>query len=288
MAMKILLAGAFGKLGSDILKVLVHAGHTVVAADMVIRSIPEIEGKYTTKKIDATNPASLSGLCDGMDAVITTIGLTTTSATLNNYQIDYQGNLNLLNEAKRAGVNKFAYLSVIKADSDKTVPMLHAKAMFEEELKKSGITYMIYRPTGYFYDIAKVFMPMIEKGEVTLLGKKAVRANVIDTTDLADFILLHLDDENKTLDVGGTETYSYEEMATMFFEAAGKTPVIKRAPEWLFSVLAFVNKLKRNGKEAIIRFSKWTLTHDLVGDNQFGKLSFKEYINNQYNGGAKQ
>ena len=286
--MKILLAGAFGKLGSDILKVLVHAGHTVVAADMVIRSIPEIEGKYTTKKIDATNPASLSGLCDGMDAVITTIGLTGTSATLNNYQIDYQGNLNLLNEAKRAGVNKFAYLSVIKADSDKTVPMLHAKAMFEEELKKSGITYMIYRPTGYFYDIAKVFMPMIEKGEVTLLGKKAVRANVIDTTDLADFILLHLDDENKTLDVGGTETYSYEEMATMFFEAAGKTPVIKRAPEWLFSVLAFVNKLKRNGKEAIIRFSKWTLTHDLVGDNQFGKLSFKEYINNQYNGGAKQ
>lgn len=286
--MKILLAGAFGKLGSDILKVLVHAGHTVVAADMVIRSIPEIEGKYTTKKIDATNPASLSGLCDGMDAVITTIGLTGTSATLNNYQIDYQGNLNLLNEAKRAGVNKFAYLSVIKADSDKTVPMLHAKAMFEEELKKSGITYMIYRPTGYFYDIAKVFMPMIEKGEVTLLGKKAVRANVIDTTDLADFILLHLDDENKTLDVGGTETYSYEEMATMFFQAAGKTPVIKRAPEWLFSVLAFVNKLKRNGKEAIIRFSKWTLTHDLVGDNQFGKLSFKEYINNQYNGGAKQ
>lgn len=286
--MKILLAGAFGKLGSDILKVLVHAGHTVVAADMVIRSIPEIEGKYTTKKIDATNPASLSGLCDGMDAVITTIGLTTTSATLNNYQIDYQGNLNLLNEAKRAGVNKFAYLSVIKADSDKTVPMLHAKAMFEEKLKKSGITYMIYRPTGYFYDIAKVFMPMIEKGEVTLLGKKAVRANVIDTTDLADFILLHLDDENKTLDVGGTETYSYEEMATMFFQAAGKTPVIKRAPEWLFSVLAFVNKLKRNGKEAIIRFSKWTLTHDLVGDNQFGKLSFKEYINNQYNGGAKQ
>ncbi len=285
--MKIVLAGAFGKLGSDILKALIREGHTVVAADLVTRDIPEIEGRYTAKKLDVTDAGSLAGLCDGMDAVITTVGLTATSATHTNNEIDYQGNLNLLNEAKRAGVKKFAYISVIKADSDKTVPMLHAKAMFEDELKKSSIPYVIFRPTGYFYDIAKVFMPMIEKGEVTLLGKKPVYANVIDTTDLAGFIVLHMNDENKSFDVGGTETYSYEEMANMFFEAAGKTPVIKRAPEWLFSVLAYINKLKKNGKEAIIRFSKWTLTHDLVGDNKFGKLSFKEYVKNCYRGGAK-
>lgn len=283
--MRIVLVGAFGKLGRDILKTLVGEGHTVVAADVVIGHIPGLEGKYTSKEVDVTDASSLKGLCDGMDAVITTVGLTATSATLTNYEIDYQGNLNLLNEAKGAGVKKFAYISVIKADSDKRVPMLHAKAMFEDELKKSGINYVIFRPTGYFYDIAKVFMPMIEKGEVTLLGKKEVYANVIDTTDLADFIVMHLNDENKTLDVGGIETYSYEEMANMFFEAAGKTPVIKRAPEWLFSVLAFINKFKKNGKEAIIRFSKWTLTNDLVGDNKFGKLSFKKYVNRLYNGG---
>ena len=285
--MKIVLAGAFGKLGSDILKSLVHAGHSVIAVDLVLRSIPEIEGRYTSKKLDVTDAASLVGLCDGADAVITTVGLTATSATFTNFQIDYQGNLNLLQEAKRAGVKKFAYVSVIKADSDKSVPMLHAKWMFEEELKKSSIPYVIFRPTGYFYDIAKVFMPMIEKGEVTLLGKTAVHANVIDTTDLADFILQHLDDSNTTLDIGGTEVYSYEEMATMFFEAAGKTPVIKRAPEWLFTILAFVNRWRKNGKEAIIRFSKWTLTHDLVSDIQYGKLSFKEYIFNQYSGGKQ-
>ena len=285
--MKIVLAGAFGKLGSDILRALVREGHTVVAADLVIRDIPEIEGKYSAKKLDVTDAKSLEGLCDGMDAVITTVGLTATSATLTNYEIDYQGNLNLLNEAKRAGVKKFAYISVIKADSDRTVPMLHAKAMLEDELKKSGIPYVIFRPTGYFYDIAKVFMPMIAKGEVTLLGNKAVCANVIDTADLADFIVLHINDENKTYDVGGTETYSYEEIANMFFEAAGKPPVIKRAPEWLFTVLAFINKLKKNGKEAIIRFSKWTLTHDLVGDNKYGRLSFKEYVKSCYSGGAK-
>ncbi len=281
--MKLLIAGAFGKLGSDILRSAVRDGHEVVAVDMVIH---EIEGlpkeSYTAKVVDLTKPETLNGLCEGMDAVITTVGLTKASGTVTNYDIDYHGNLNLLNEAKRAKVKNFGYVSVLKCDGDPSVPMLHAKYLMEQELKKSGLTYVIYRPTGYFYDIAKVFMPMIEKGEVTLLGKKPVHANVIDTTDLADFILLHLLDDNKTYDVGGTETYSYEEIATMFFEAAGKPVVIKRAPVWLFSLLAFMAKRKKNGKEAIIKFSKWTLSNEMVGDTRYGKLSFKDYIKNCY------
>ena len=276
--MKVVLAGAFGKLGSDILRALVRDGHDVLAVDMVLRELDGIEGSYEKKQVDVTRPEQLKGLCDGADAVITTVGLTRTSAEVTNYDIDYQGNLNLLNEAKRAGVKKFAYVSVLKADKAPKVPMLHAKYLLEEALKASGIDYVIFRPTGYFYDIAKVFKPMIEKGEVTLLGKKPVSANVIDTTDLADFMLLHLGDKYKTYDIGGTETYTYEEIARMFFAATGKEPVIKHAPPFLFDVLAFVNKLKKNGKEAILRFSKWTLTESMVADHKFGKLSFKEYI----------
>lgn len=276
--MKVVLAGAFGKLGSDILRALVRDGHDVLAVDMVLRELDGIEGSYEKKQVDVTRPEQLKGLCDGADAVITTVGLTRTSAEVTNYDIDYQGNLNLLNEAKRAGVKKFAYVSVLKADKAPKVPMLHAKYLLEEALKASGIDYVIFRPTGYFYDIAKVFKPMIEKGEVTLLGKKPVSANVIDTTDLADFMLLHLGDRNVTYDIGGTEAYTYEEIARMFFAAAGKEPVIKHAPPFLFDVLAFVNKRKKNGKEAILRFSKWTLTESMVADHKFGKLSFKEYI----------
>ena len=58
--------------------------------------------------------------------------------------------------------------------------------------------YCIFRPTGYFYDIIKVFKPMIEKGEVTLIGNKPVHANVISTEDFADFITDHMCDKNKT------------------------------------------------------------------------------------------
>ncbi len=282
--MKVVLAGAYGNLGADIFKALLAAGHEVVALDIAERDIG-VEGNFTFKKIDVTKPETLKGTCDGADAVITTVGLTKTSATTTNYEIDYQGNVNILNEAKAAGVGHFSYISVIKADKAPKVPMLHAKYLFEQELKKSGIPYCITRPTGYFYDIVKVFKPMIEKGEVTLLGKKPVHANVISTEDFADFIVLHMTDDNKTYDIGGKETYSYEEIANLCFAAAGKTPCIKRAPAFLFDVLAFVNKLKKNGKEAILRFSKWTLTEEMVGSTVHGEMSFAEYIKESFGEG---
>ncbi|WP_029231360.1 SDR family oxidoreductase [Butyrivibrio sp. VCB2006] len=280
--MKVVLAGAFGNLGADIFRSLVKEGHEVVALDMMTRDLGIDDKAYTFHKVDVTKPETLKGTCDGADVVITTVGLTKGSATVSNYDIDYQGNLNILNEAKAAGVKRFTYISVIKADKAPKVPMLHAKYLFEEELKKSGLTYVIHRPTGYFYDIVKVFRPMIEKGEVTLLGKKPVHANVISTEDFGEFIVKHMLDDNKSYNVGGKETYSYEEIANMCFEAAGKTPVIKRAPAWLFDVLAFVNKCKKNGKEAILRFSKWTLTEEMVGDTTYGDMSFKQYIKDSF------
>ena len=279
--MKVVLAGAYGNLGADIFKRLLKDGHEVVAADMIQRDLG-VEGSFTYKQIDVTKPETLEGICDGADVVISTVGLTKTSATVTNYEIDLQGNVNILNEAKKAGVKHFSYISVIKADKAPKVPMLHAKYLFEEELKKSGLTYCITRPTGYFYDIVKVFKPMIEKGEVTLLGNDPVHANVISTEDFADFIVLHMCDENAVYDIGGKETYSYEEIANLCFAAAGKEPVIKRAPAFLFDVLAFVNKLKKNGKEAILKFSNWTLTEEMVGSTVHGDMSFAEYIKQSF------
>ena len=279
--MKVVLAGAYGNLGADVFRELVKNGNEVIALDIAQRDIG-IDSGFKFIRIDVTDPKTLEGVCDGADAVITTVGLTKGSATVSNYDIDYQGNLNLLNEAKKAGIKNFVYISVVKADTAPDVPMVHSKYLFEQELKKSGITYVIHRPTGYFYDIINVFKPMIEKGKVTLLGKEPVYANIVSTEDFARFIVLHMTDENVTYSVGGKEKYSYEEIAKMCFEAAGKETVIKRASPAIFDILAWVNKCKKNGKDAIIKFSKWTLTHDMVGDTIAGDMSFAEYIKKSF------
>ena len=283
--MKIVLAGAFGNLGAEILKCLVAQGHEIVAADLKEAAVPGTEGKYTFAAIDATKPETLAGLCDGADVVITTMGLTGASTRFTAYDIDFQGNLNLYEECKRAGVKKFNYISVISCDEKgaEEVPMLHAKYLLEQEIKKGDMEYVIYRPTGYFYDIAKVFKPYIDKGEMQLLkGYGGVKANVVDCPDFAAFIAEHMLDTNVTYNVGGKETYTYEEMAKLCFDAAGKPMKIKWAPIWLFGILANLPKIKKAGKHDIILFSKWTLSHDLVGDTVTGDKSFAEYIKSYF------
>ena len=239
--------------------------------------------KYTFYPIDITNKETLKGTCEGADVVITTVGLVGKSAKLTNYDIDLNGNLNLLKEMKKAGVKKILYVSVIHTKTTPDVPMLEAKHQFEEKLKASGLAYTIIRPTGYFYDIAHVFQPMIEKGKVTLLGHKDHPVNVIDTPDLADFIVSKIPEkENKTYEVGGTDTYNYKEIAELFFNAAHKKVKISRAPVFLFDLIIKKAAKKDDGSEAIIRFSKWTLTHVMEGSTKVGTHSFKEYVKSLY------
>ena len=286
--MKVVLAGAFGNLGAEILKVLVAEKHEVVAADLKERELDGVKkSDYRFVSIDATNKESLKGLCDGADVVITTMGLTGASTRFTSYDIDYQGNINLYEEAKKANVKKFNYISVIACEREgaEKVPMLHAKYLVEEELKKGSMDYVIYRPTGYFYDICKVFKPYVDKGEMQLLkGYGGVKANVIDCPDFAKFVVAHMCDTNATYEVGGKETYTSEEMAKMCFNAARKPLKIKWAPIWLFGILANLPKIKKEGKHDIILFSKWTLSHDLVGKDVTGDASFKEYIQKYFGG----
>ena len=283
--MKIVLAGAFGNLGAEILRVLCEREYEVVAADLKEKEVEGTEGKYTFVSIDATDPATLEGLCDGADIVITTMGLTTASTKFTAYDIDLKGNQNLLNEAKKAGVKKFNYISVISCDEPgaEKVPMLHAKYLFENDLKASGIDYVIYRPTGYFYDIAKVFRPYVEKGEMQLLKNYGdVKANVVDCPEFAEFIVDHMEETGKTYNVGGKETWSYLEMAKMCMAAGDKPCIIKWSSYKMFGILANLPFIKKAGKHDIILFSQWTLSHNLVGDTIVGEHSFKEYINDYF------
>ena len=278
--MKVALVGAFGNLGFEILKKLVETNNEIIALDLKEKET-EIKGKYSFKAIDATDVTSLENIFDGCEVVISTVGLTTSSTKFSCYDIDYQGNVNLYNEAVKANVKKFIYTSVIACDVEdaKQVPMLNSKKMFEDVLKNGKMEYVIHRPTGYFYDIIKVFRPYIEKGEMQLLkGYGDIKANVVDCPDFANYIVEKIDETNKIFEVGGKETYSYIEMAEMCFDAANKPLQIAYAPKFLFSILANLPKIKKAGKRDIILFSRFTLSHNLVGKDVVGEGSFKEYI----------
>ena len=52
----------------------------------------------------------------------------------------------------------------------------------------------------------------------------------------------------------------------------------------MFNILANLPKIKKSGRHDIILFSKWTLSHDLVGKDVAGEASFAEYIKDYFGG----
>ena len=112
--MKVVLAGAFGNLGAEILKCLVADGHEIVAADLKELPVAGCEGRYTFVPIDATRPETLKGLCDGAAVVITTMGLTGASTRVTSYDIDHRGKMNPIVQISYIFLLNSIILTIIK------------------------------------------------------------------------------------------------------------------------------------------------------------------------------
>ena len=274
--MKILLAGAFGHVGSAILKELVDAGHNVVACDIGKRSL-EFDG-YLARVIDFTNPKEVKGCCEDVDLVITNLALLQASDLLTPEEVDYQSNKNLLDEAVRAGVKHFVYISEYKMETAPQISLFAARLKFEGELKESGIPYTIFRPVGFFFDMAHRFQTNVAVGKV-MLHKSNTMCNVMDQRDFAKFVLEHMLDENVTLDVGGKEDYSYFSMARIFFRAAGEKLCVSYTPKFIFNLIV---KTSPSYGRGFLEYDRWSMTEDRVAPLHYGESSFEQYVYDLY------
>jgi nucleoside-diphosphate-sugar epimerase len=127
-----LLAGAAGQLGQALVVALHNAGHQVTAIDANVAPLNSYSGLLTyMEQVDLQDPESLPRLCDGMDVVITTVGIGRPQRLTDYERVDYGGNLNLLRAARKTGVRRFVYTSIHKVESDASIPMLRAKSQME-------------------------------------------------------------------------------------------------------------------------------------------------------------
>jgi uncharacterized protein YbjT (DUF2867 family) len=102
---------------------------------------------------EATRAETLSGVMEGIDLVVSALGITRQSDGLSYADVDFGANLNLLHEAERAGAGRFAYVHVLGADEMRHVPLVSAKAEFVDALQASGIASTVIAPSGYFSDM---------------------------------------------------------------------------------------------------------------------------------------
>jgi len=258
---RVLVAGATGYLGGFVARELHSRGHFVRA---LARSPEKLDGISDcldeAVEAEVTRPKTLERVCDGIDVVFSSIGVTRQKDGLSFRDVDYRGNLNLLRAALRSGVKKFVYVSVFNGSNLRDLDIVRAHEDFVDELRGSGIEHAVLRPTGYFSDMGEV-LEMARRGRVWLIGSGESRVNPIHGADLARSCADAIEGESGEIDVGGPETMTWEEIADLAFGVLGKPVKVTCIPERLMRwTVRLVRLLSRHEGELLAFFTTMATT----------------------------
>lgn len=239
----ILLAGATGYLGRYIVRELAMWGIPTLAITRHPEKLSDADPEITrVLKTEVTHPEALVGICNGIDTVISTVGITRQQDGFTYMNVDYQANLNLLREAQQAKVRKFIYVSVIDGDKLRHLAITAAKENFVDELKSSGLEYTVIRTNGFYSDMREL-LKMARKGKIYLFGNGEHKLNPIHGADLAEVCVRAISQKTKEITVGGPDILTHNEIAEMAFCAWGKSPNITYLPDWTRRVLITGTKI---------------------------------------------
>ncbi len=266
---KVLVAGATGYLGRYVIKALKNQNYYVRALARNAKKIDDLK-EYIDDicEGEVTEPETIIGICDDIDVVFSSIGITKQKDGLTYMDVDYQGNKNLLEEAIKNNVTKLIYVSVLNAHLMKDLKIIQAKELFVDELKASGLDYTIIRPTGFFSDMLE-FFNMAKKGRVSLFGSGENKINPIHGADLAEVCVKAIDKPDNEINVGGPVSYTYKEIAELAFSALHKKVKISRVPIWLSRFMLYLMRTFSSSKTyGPVEFMITVLTMDVVAPSQ--------------------
>ncbi|NTU52867.1 MAG: SDR family oxidoreductase [Chlorobiaceae bacterium] len=248
---KVLVAGSTGYIGRYVVQEFKNRGYWVRA---LLRSTDKIKqpGPHLEPAIDqladeffvgdATTPESIAGVCDGVDLVFSSLGMTRPDFVHSSFDVDYKANLNILREALKARCSKFVYISVFNAQKMMQIENIQAHEKFVDELRASGLDYAVVRPTGYFSDMAQ-FLNMARNGFMFSLGEGDKRSNPIHGADLAKICVDAAEGPANEINAGGPEILTYREVADMAANVVNKSPFTINLPVWLAEGIAAVTSV---------------------------------------------
>lgn len=223
---RIVVAGATGYLGRHIVAALAQRGHHVTA---LVRPGKSVEHASRTLEVDVTDPVTLEGALDGATHVFSALGITRQKDRVTYQDIEYTANLHLLEEALRAGVRGFGVISVARPQLFGDLAILSSRERFIAELRQAPIRSTVVRATGFFSDMREVF-DMAASGRVWLVGPGKVRINPVHGSDLAEATIDALLAGEESVEVGGPDVFTWNELAQLAFDALGTPPRVSHVP----------------------------------------------------------
>ena len=185
---------------------------------------------------DLKNRSSLDSACEGIKTVITTATSAKRGGDDTPTTVDLVGNRNLIEAAKAAGVKQFIFVSANIADPKSPIPLMQAKGITEDNLRKSGLPYTIIAPDAFMevWIALVVGVPALAGQAVTFIGTGTRKHSFISAADVAKFIIASIDNPkaiNQKLVIGGPKPLSFRDAAGVFEQLTGrKIPIQSIAP----------------------------------------------------------
>jgi uncharacterized protein YbjT (DUF2867 family) len=237
----LLLVGGTGFVGGYILEALDGA---MPRSDVrvLVRGAGQkqaLEGAgWATAEGDITRPETLDAALQGVDTVINLVSIIRAKKGQSFAAIMGAGHRNLVDAAKRAGVARFVYMSALGVgpEAGKLSQYFKYKWASEEYLRASGLPYIIFRPSfligpgGEFTNLLSMLtlLPV-----VAVPGPGTPRVQPMYVRDLARYVAQMLTDPravNQALEIGGPETFEFNDMLRKTLEAKGRKGVLIHMP----------------------------------------------------------
>lgn len=174
---------------------------------------------------DLKDPLSLRAACRHVRTVISTASVMVSRQPGDTVErVDAHGQNDLIDAAKRCGVDSFVYTS-FSGGIDRDFPFRNAKREVERHLKASGLAFTILRPTFYM----EVWLTPTSgfdyvNHRATVYGTGHNRISWLSFHDVARFALACIDNadaRNTTFELGGPEALTPLDVVGIFEQATG-------------------------------------------------------------------
>jgi putative NADH-flavin reductase len=195
--MKLVIFGATGSIGHQLVVQALEQGHTVTAFARDPAKLEIEHANLTGVQGDALDSASVEKAVDGQDAVLCALGAGAKGTTRS------EGTRNIVRAMEKAGVSRFICLSTLGVGNSRAnlsffwkhimfgllLRQAYADHVSQEDLvKESRLDWTIVRPAGFADgDRTGVYRHGFPGTDTTIKGK-------ISRADVADFMLKQLTD----------------------------------------------------------------------------------------------
>jgi uncharacterized protein YbjT (DUF2867 family) len=232
--MKVFVTGSTGFVGNHVLHTLLDRGHQVRA---LVRPGSEYKLKQPDKVEviagEVTESADLIQGMKGCDAAIHLVGIIRAfpSQDITFERLHTEATANVVAAAKEAAVPRLLHMSALGAREDGSTPYLRTKFAAEELVRQSGLNYTIFRPSLIFGrggEAIKMFGDMVKKYVVPVIGDGQYRFQPVSVTTVAQGFEKALEPEtakDQTLDVGGPDNVTFDEIMDTLARVMGKSIV---------------------------------------------------------------